>query len=422
MLIFPAPSDVGARPRAPGRAVPRSATFVALQRLAKRRRGDLPGALGGPVPAPPSETRGASSASETPDASLEDAAGDEPARLAAVAARALSHLPRHEEVVSRYRLFRGDDVDAKTGARCSPVMEADGEMTCRCFDCARWRRVVAGAPGEPPFWSTTPRETEPFAERTTRATKPLSTYAPMYEVFTREHVAGLAAYFRARATEWLGADAASRSFRVLELGAGSGALRDALTAATRALDERAGHHACSVTYHATDDYSFRARRFHRDARTTERSTESETVRAMDYRDALRDNAACEGHSPDAVLICWHPIREDWTSDVRRVPSVREYVLVGEADFGACGRPAETWGNRDFAPSADSEPRGGDEDLPETSRSGARAWQPPHEADGFERVDLACLSKYQVCRTDEPWLKARRSKTVSFRRRREASRA
>jgi len=50
---------------------------------------------------------------------------------------------------------------------------------------------------------------------------------------------------------------------------------------------------------------------------------------------------------------------------------------------------------------------------------SNAWRPPpYLADGFERVDLAFLSKHQVCRTDEPWLKARRSKTVSFRRRRE----
>ena len=59
-----------------------------------------------------------------------------------------------------------------------------------------------------------------------------------------------------------------------------------------------------------------------------------------------------------------------------------------------------------------------DDVSETGPFG-NAWRPPHEADGFERVDLAFLSKHQVCRTDEPWLKARRSKTVSFRRRREA---
>lgn len=59
-----------------------------------------------------------------------------------------------------------------------------------------------------------------------------------------------------------------------------------------------------------------------------------------------------------------------------------------------------------------------DDVSETGPFG-NAWRPPpYLADGFERVDLAFLSKHQVCRTDEPWLKARRSKTVSFRRRRE----
>ena len=166
-----------------------------------------------------------------------------------------------------------------------------------------------------------------------------------------------------------------------------------------------------MTYHATDDYSFLARRprMVSDAAANEKQS---VVARLDYRDALRaPRGACDGHPPDVVLICWHPIREDWTADVRRVPSVCEYVLVGETDFGACGRPAETWGMRDVLLRADD----GD-------AAASTEWQPPHEADGFERVDLAFLSKHQVCRTDEPWLKARRSKTVSFRRRREAPRA
>ena len=162
----------------------------------------------------------------------------------------------------------------------------------------------------------------------------------MYEVFTREHVAGLAEYFRARAADVIGAGAArSRSLRVLELGAGSGALHRALAAATRALDAHAGSprraKTCSVTYHATDDYSFLARRprMVSDAAANEKQS---VVARLDYRDALRaPRGACDGHPPDVVLICWHPIREDWTRTVRLTPSVFEYVLVGEPDFGAC---------------------------------------------------------------------------------------
>ena len=414
--------------------MPPSETFVALQRLAKKRRGDPPGAPGGPGPAAASEARGAWSASETREvpagtgATPEDAAEDAPLRLAAVTARALAHLPRFEDVVSRYRLFRGDDTDAETGRRCSPETahegDAAGEMTCRCGDCARWRRVVAGAPGEPPFWVS-----DPFSEKPRK---------PMYEVFTREHVAGLAAYFRARAVYVLGAEASTRSLRVLELGAGSGVLSRALAAATRAMDaagplvggERFS--SPSVTYHATDDYSFRERTNSRsrepndddDDDDDDRLNRLKTVRAADYRVALRDSAACDGSPPDVVLICWHPIREDWTRDVRLTPSVHEYVLIGETDFGACGHPAETWGLNPKTGDAPEEDELLEEDELEEDELLERhpKWQPPHEADGFERVDLDALSKHQVCRTDEPWLKARRSGTVSFRRRREASSA
>ena len=428
LLFSVGTADVGARPRAPGRAMPPSETFVALQRLAKKRRGDPPGAPGGPGPAAASEAR--SEKREVPagtGATPEDAAEDAPLRLAAVTARALAHLPRFEDVVSRYRLFRGDDTDAETGRRCSPETahegDAAGEMTCRCGDCARWRRVVAGAPGEPPFWVSDPGLLETATETRKKPRK------PMYEVFTREHVAGLAAYFRARAAKRLGAEASTRSLRVLELGAGSGVLSRALAAATRAMDaagrvngERTA--ACSVTYHATDDYSFRERtKASRepndeddDEDDEDDDDDDETVRAADYRVALRDAAVCDGSPPDVVLICWHPIREDWTRAVRLTPSVFEYVLVGETDFGACGHPAETWGLSGDALSDELEE---DELSDELER---HEWQPPHEADGFERVDLDALSKHQVCRTDEPWLKARRSGTVSFRRRREASSA
>ena len=428
LLFSVGTADVGARPRAPGRAMPPSETFVALQRLAKKRRGDPPGAPGGPGPAAASEAR--SEKREVPagtGATPEDAAEDAPLRLAAVTARALAHLPRFEDVVSRYRLFRGDDTDAETGRRCSPETahegDAAGEMTCRCGDCARWRRVVAGAPGEPPFWVS-----DPEGEKNTRTRKPKKPRKPMYEVFTREHVAGLAAYFRARAAKRLGAEASTRSLRVLELGAGSGVLSRALAAATRAMDaaERVGGErtaACSVTYHATDDYSFRERtKASREPNDEDEDDDEddedddETVRAADYRVALRDAAVCDGSPPDVVLICWHPIREDWTRAVRLTPSVHEYVLVGETDFGACGHPAETWGLSGDALSDELEE---DELSDELER---HEWQPPHEADGFERVDLDALSKHQVCRTDEPWLKARRSGTVSFRRRREASSA
>jgi hypothetical protein len=41
--------------------------------------------------------------------------------------------------------------------------------------------------------------------------------------------------------------------------------------------------------------------------------------------------------------------------------------------------------------------------------------PPHEKDGFARVDLKDVSARQICRTDERWRARRQSRTVSFRR-------
>lgn len=41
---------------------------------------------------------------------------------------------------------------------------------------------------------------------------------------------------------------------------------------------------------------------------------------------------------------------------------------------------------------------------------------PYAEDGFERVDLPELSRWQVCRTDERWLARRHSACVAFRRR------
>jgi predicted nicotinamide N-methyase len=98
-------------------------------------------------------------------------------------------------------------------------------------------------------------------ERNETETETKQKRKPMYEVFTREHVAGLAAYFRGRADALLGAEAKTRSLRVLELGAGSGVLSRSLAAATAALDEAELFgidevSRASVTYHATDDYSF----------------------------------------------------------------------------------------------------------------------------------------------------------------------
>jgi len=41
--------------------------------------------------------------------------------------------------------------------------------------------------------------------------------------------------------------------------------------------------------------------------------------------------------------------------------------------------------------------------------------PLYAAEGFARVDLPQLSRWQLCRTDERWLTRRHSASVAFRR-------
>ena len=51
--------------------------------------------------------------------------------------------------------------------------------------------------------------------------------------------------------------------------------------------------------------------------------------------------------PSIVLVGWMPMDEDWSADIRSCPSVREYILIGEADDGCCGHNWWTWGNPDW---------------------------------------------------------------------------
>ena len=102
-----------------------------------------------------------------------------------------------------------------------------------------------------------------------------------------------------------------------------------------------------------------------------------------------------------MLVCWHPFGCDWTALFRAAPSVREYVLIGEADDGICGLPWETWGH--------ARP----EDDSDSDEGGGRV--PPYVEDGFARLELAPLSRVQLCRTDERWRARSASHTVVFRR-------
>lgn len=83
------------------------------------------------------------------------------------------------------------------------------------------------------------------------------------------------------------------------------------------------------------------------------------VEHLGHEEALRI------HQPHVVICCWMELGQDWTSDIRRSKSVREYILVGEADTGVCGCAERTWGGR--------------------SNHGRE--RPAYERDGFERVGM-----------------------------------
>ena len=183
----------------------------------------------------------------------------------------------------------------------------------------------------------------------------------------------------------------------------------------------------------------------------EKATDS--IRACHRRENVQQlecSAALDAHSPDMVLCSWMPFGVDWTSDMRAcptvrtapqpsslllsedqavfasvkeppspVPQVREYVLIGEAEGGICGKQGTTWGSH-------WHPR-----LPDTLRSslqpgggcrckdvsGEQVWGGNDAGvyEGFVGVDLPALSSLQLCGSDERWQSSTNSRTVSFRR-------
>jgi hypothetical protein len=98
---------------------------------------------------------------------------------------------------------------------------------------------------------------------------------------------------------------------VLEVGAGQGDL-------ARHLRSR------GVPIVATDDGSWLDGRY-----GWPQGLPADVVR-LAYTDALRQ------YQPATVLCCWMPFGEDWTPAFRACPSVRAYVLVGEALGGSTG--------------------------------------------------------------------------------------
>ena len=272
-------------------------------------------------------------------------------------------LASYDELRERFGPLRGE------AAGCTPA-ERRGAFTCDCAACARWHAFVAG---------------RPHADDESGCAGGAH---PRYEVFTAEHVAALAAYLLERRAAYAG----TRPLRVLEVGAGDGRLAYHLSCAL----QRLSGDASAVHLAATD--------------SDERGLRAASPFASLVRVAPCDARLLEAERPDLVVACWQPFGVDWTAAFRACASVREYVLVGEADDGICGKPWETWGCR-----ASCDEDGGSSSDEEAESRAARL-PAPYEADGFVRVDLPELSRWQLCRTDERWRSRGASRTVAFRRR------
>ncbi len=135
------------------------------------------------------------------------------------------------------------------------------------------------------------------------------------------------------------------------------------------------------------------------------------VEQMDFETAIST------HHPDIVIQSWLGYRQDSTATFRSESSVKEYILIGEPEGGCCGDTVRTWG----------EPYSLDVDN--LMEDGAITWDDveglvvkegnnervisAHEADGFTRVDLDEISKFNICRSDYSPGEEMHSCTVAF---------
>lgn len=197
----------------------------------------------------------------------------------------------------------------------------------------------------------------------------------IYEYPTREYVEHLSRYLADRCA--IVSERTGEEPRILELGAGQGRLSYLLSKKLPSAD-----------ISAVDDFSW-----------GEPSVVAPIVAKMDAREALAS------YSPHIVLASWVPLfpdnQPDWTSLMRAIPTVQEYLLIGEPENHA--NPV-SWG------------------LGDDGQKKYRLPESDYENEGFERVDLVDLKQFQVCRedyiTDQGEL-THRSSTVSFRRSRSA---
>lgn len=174
--------------------------------------------------------------------------------------------------------------------------------------------------------------------------------ANIYQLWTKEYVEHLGNYLIEQ-----------NPSNVLDVGAGDGLL-------IHYLKQHANKRSKSIQWIATDDGSWRI-------------FAKANVERLSVEQALQTYA-----SQKTIVLCsWMPMGVDWTH-IFRQHQVQEYILIGEADDGACGNH-ETWG------------------LGEQSSLLAK--------DGYHRRNLESLLPFQFSRFDCSVSKS--GMTVSFQR-------
>lgn len=198
----------------------------------------------------------------------------------------------------------------------------------------------------------------------------------MYELHTTELIGALAAHVRSRLPALRERSAADGvgGVVILEVGAGTGALTHFLAQELEAEPELA---------------------------VVSCDSRAQALPGARYPGVVEmsASAALAAFAPQLVLCSWMPMGRDLSAAFRQCASVDEYVLLGEADDGACGHNWHTWGNPDFHSG-----EGGEGDEPPT---------PPYMADGFRRVELDDVSRWMVSRYDGDGDEGCNSCAVSF---------
>jgi hypothetical protein len=198
---------------------------------------------------------------------------------------------------------------------------------------------------------------------------------PIYEIWTKEYIDRFGDYLAKRVEQLGGSE--ENPVVILEIGAGNGRL-------TYFLNERINEILPEkAKILATDSGKWE-------------------IKNIFPVENISNAEAIAKYKPRVIISSWMPHGSDFTAEFRAAESVEEYILIGEADYGCCGRSWETWGENSFSEGEEIWEKRENED-------------PPYMKDGFEKVYNNELSEFQLSRVDICELSGSTSSTVSFKR-------